>query len=196
MGNIEHAAARAARRPGRLPRALATAACAAGLLLGASGCGFEAQTLQPYTPAEGVNIDVATEPGIGPVVMVRGLMIISDTDGQGFLSAALVVERSDTLVDVSGVPIGPDGAQGPPLTVTVPDGLTLEPAEGAVVLVDDRTVVTVEGEGLVAGLTAELTLSFAEAGDVTLIVPIVELDDYSTVTPPPDPVASVPGRSG
>ena len=29
-----------------------------GLLLGTAACGNNAQTLQPYTPAEGINLDV------------------------------------------------------------------------------------------------------------------------------------------
>ena len=48
----------------------------------AAACGFDVQTNQPYTPAEGVNYDVGNPP-----VQVRNLMILSREDGVGFLSA-------------------------------------------------------------------------------------------------------------
>jgi hypothetical protein len=58
----------------------------AGLaLLATSGCGFDAQTLQPYTPAMGVNADVGADRGIH----VRNLLIVSRERGQGFVSASL-----------------------------------------------------------------------------------------------------------
>lgn len=191
MGTIDRRTVAAVRPRRRLVRGLAAVTLALGLTAGVGGCGFEVQTLQPYTPAAGVNIDVSTEPGVGPTTMVRNLLVVSRTDGEGYLSAGLVVERPDELVDVSGVPIGPDGERGAPLEVTLSGDYALDPADGLVVLTTDRPVITVSGEGVVDGLTAELTLTFREGGEATLIVPVVGLaEHFRTVSPSPAPTAS------
>ncbi|WP_454227400.1 hypothetical protein [Propioniciclava flava] len=69
------------------------AAAASALLL--SGCGFNAQTLQPYTPAEGVNTQIGD-------VKVRNLVVVSDDEGHGYLSASLVSPKNTALVSVAG----------------------------------------------------------------------------------------------
>lgn len=183
------ATVRPRRRPGR---GLAAATLALGLTAGVGGCGFDAQTLQVYTPAEGVNIDVATVPGVGPTPVVRNLLIISRAEGQGFLSAGLAVEQPDQLVGVTGVPIGTDGQRGAPLQVTLDGDYALDPADGLVVLTTDRPVISVEGEGVVGGLTAELTLTFREGGEATVVVPVVDgsTEGFRTVSPSPAPSAS------
>jgi ABC-type uncharacterized transport system auxiliary subunit len=84
------------------------AAAASALLL--SGCGFSAQTLQPYTPAEGVNTQIGD-------VKVRNLVLVSNEEGNGYVSASLVSPTRDTLVTVSGNPVKLDGSAGAPLTV-------------------------------------------------------------------------------
>ena len=61
---------------------MATVLATALLLLGrparAASCGIDVQTTQPYTPAEGVNVNVGS-----PAVQVRNLMILSREDGDG-----------------------------------------------------------------------------------------------------------------
>ncbi|MVA76791.1 hypothetical protein GC722_12270 [Auraticoccus sp. F435] len=185
---------RGGRPARRLARGLAAAVLSAGLALGAAGCGFDVQTLQPYTPSEGVNTDVGTTENRLPAVKVRGLMVVATDDDQGFLSAALYApEQPDRLVDVSGFALGTGGEAGPPLTTQVPPDLTVAPQDGAVVLVEQRAAVTLQGEGLVAGRTAELTLTFERAGAVTLVVPVVAIADYENLTPPGTPPAT-PGQ--
>lgn len=192
MGTTDRRTFAAVRPRHRLTRGVAAVTLTLGLTAGLSGCGFDVQTLQPYTPEAGVNTDVSTEQGVGPTTVVRNLLVISRADGEGFLSAGLSVERPDELVDVTGVAIGPDGQRGAPLQVTLGGDYVLEPAEGLVVLTTDRPVITVSGEGIVAGLTAELTLTFREGGTTTLAVPIVDglAEDYATVTPAPAPTPS------
>src|ERR671920_153284 len=59
-----------------------------GLLLVTAACGTDAQTLKPYTPAEGVNLDVGDSYNPEQVVHVRNLLIISKKPGSGVLSAS------------------------------------------------------------------------------------------------------------
>ena len=71
------------------------------LLTLVSACGMNAQTLQPYTPAEGVNFNVGPP---GESVQVRNLMILSREDGVGYVSASMVAEERDALTAVAGHP--------------------------------------------------------------------------------------------
>ncbi len=73
------------------------------LALALTGCGMNAQTLQPYTPAEGVN---STS---GPV-MVRNLLIVADNTGRGVVSASVATYTGDTLTGVTGTPQKSDGS--------------------------------------------------------------------------------------
>ena len=66
------------------PRRAAAALVLSVGLLGAASCGMDVQTTRPYTPAEGVNVEVGR-----PAVQVRNLMILSREDGKGFLSATM-----------------------------------------------------------------------------------------------------------
>src|SRR3712207_2591902 len=97
----------------RLVRAAASALLTAVLVL-VGGCGLDAQTLQPYTPADGVNVNVGTVAR----VQVRNLLIISAEPGQGIVSASLTADAPDALVAVSGTASALDGS-GAPLTGTV-----------------------------------------------------------------------------
>ena len=47
----------------RAPRTLVAMLLGTALLLLVSACGMNAQTPQPYTPAEGVNVDVGARRG-------------------------------------------------------------------------------------------------------------------------------------
>ena len=91
---------------------MAAVLLAVGLLLGTAACGNDAQTLRPYTPAEGVNFDVGDEKDIKNVVHVRNLMIISKAPGSGVLSALMVTDGRDELTKVAGKAIRADGSEG------------------------------------------------------------------------------------
>lgn len=174
----------AARRR-RFP-AVAALLAVLGLLVGAAACGRDVQTMQPYTPAEGVNFDVGN-----PSVQVRNLMILSREKGSGFLSASLSASERDALTSVAGKPIKIDGSAGTPLTVTQPDPIAV--GSGALVVLTDRSLINVSSPDLIVGGVAELTLMFSTAGSITVRVPVVDANQpaYKSISPSPSPSASV-----
>lgn len=180
------------RRPHRAARRLGVAVSAA-LLLGSAACGFNAQTLMPYTPAAGVNVNVGTGPNQEPVtstVQVRGLMVISRTPGEGFLSASLLCGDQDALTSVSGYVVKTDGSQGSALTVTLPEPVAL--GNNQLVVLTDRTEIAVASADLMAGGTVSLTLTFSNAGSQQVLAPVVDgnTSGYSSVSPSPAPSGS------
>ncbi len=154
------------------------------LLLLVSACGMDAQTSQPYTPAEGVNADVGPA---NQAVQVRNLMILSREDGTGYLSASLIAQERDAMTGVAGYPFTLDQTQGTPFTVTLPNPVGL--SENALVVLTDRELIELKSPELVVGADAELTLTFSTAGELTIRVPVVDADqpDYATITPSPMP---------
>lgn len=164
----------------RVHRSLTATVLGLALLVFLSACGMNAQTLQPYTPADGVNFNV------GPTdewVQVRNLMILSDSDGQGVVSASIVASERDALTAVSGHPIKADGSEGTPFEATLPNPVGLTP--GVLVVLTDRELITVASPDLVVGQAAELTLTFSTVGEHTVRVPVVDADqpEYATITP-------------
>ena len=95
----------------RVHRSLVATMLGLALLTLVSACGMEAQTMQPYTPAEGVNFNVGPT---GKSVQVRNLMILSREDGVGYLSASIVAQERDALTAVAGRPFKPDDTEGAP----------------------------------------------------------------------------------
>jgi hypothetical protein len=59
------------------------------------------------------------------------------------------------------------------------------------IVLTDGTPITVRSPDLVAGLTARLTLTFAKAGEVTVVVPVMDGNEpvYATISPEPTPSA-------
>ncbi|NLT31103.1 MAG: hypothetical protein GXX86_11730 [Propionibacterium sp.] len=168
----------------RAARAFVTAALAAAVLAGASACGFDAQTLQPYTQSHGVNVDSRTDPDTDlPLVKVRNLLVVSQEDGQGFLAGAMFSETGDTLTDISITAKNIDGSAGEPVEVALPGPIEI-PAGDVAQLFGDETI-TVTGEQLRMGFSAEVTMTFEEAGDVTVTTPVVDgnLPDFETMQP-------------
>ena len=151
-------------------RGLAAALVAAGLLLVTAACGTDVQTLRPYTPAEGVNVDVGQGDTLR-VVHVRNLLIISSKPGSGVLSASIVTDGRDELTSVTGNAIKSDGTPGESIAVQLGNSVTF--ANGAQIVLTDRPPITVTSKDLAPGLTASLTLTFANAGGITVIAPVV-----------------------
>ncbi len=162
-------------------------------LTATAGCGFDVQTNKPYTPGEGVNADVGPRQP-GPVA-VRNLLIASKEPGTGFVSASLTAGQSDTLQRITGRAYKADGTAGTPLTAALPSPIAL--TAGSLVVLTDQRLITITGADLAPGLEAELTLTFANAGETTLRVPVVTADDPQFVTispsPSPSPSASATG---
>jgi hypothetical protein len=177
-------------RPGRVRAALAAAALVA--VLPAAACGQNAQTLKPYTPAEGVNFDVGDQTNPQSVIHVRNLLVISRSPGEGIISASLVTLGHDTLTGVSGVPYKSDSSKGSPFTASVSTPVVLA-NNAQVVLTDLNPFITVTGaSGLAAGLDADVTLQFTTAGSITMRTTVVDgtLPPYSDITPSAAPSAS------
>lgn len=167
----------------RVHHSLAATLIGLALLALMSACGMSPQTTQPYTPAEGVNTNIGPT---GEWVQVRNLMVLSRGNGEGFLSASLVADQSDTLTGVAGHPIKTTGDAGAEFTATLAKPLELTPGK-LVVLTDEAELLTVKSADLLVGGEAELTLSFANVGDQTLRVPVVDAKqpDYATISPRP-----------
>lgn len=168
-------------RPGGLRWCAPTLAMTFVLGLVLTACGFNVQTNLPYTPADGVNLEIGS-------VQIRNVMILSRGDGEGFVSATMSSDKTDSLVAVSGTVINSDGSNGPALAATLPAAVPLN--DGVpVVLTEQPAFVTVKGEGLTPGLTVDLTMEFRSAGQATLRVPVLDADNpyYATVSPSPSP---------
>ncbi len=176
-------------RGGRGGRGVAALLLVVGLLLSTAACGSDAQTLKPYTPAEGVNFDVGDEKDIKTVVHVRNLLIISKEPGSGVLSALLVTDGRDELTKVTGKAIKSDGSDGAPLTVSITNSVTF--ANRAQVVLTDRAPIGVTSADLAPGRTAAMTLSFANAGDISVVVPVADGTEpqYADISAAPTPSA-------
>ena len=146
----------------RLGRAIAAGALALTAMVGVTGCQF--QTLQEYTPADGVNVAVGD-------VMVRNIVIVVTGSGEGVLLGTLVTHQADTLQTVKGVALLPNGDPGAALQVTSTSEVSVKPTE-PLVLLDEG--IRISSSDLRAGLTARVELTFAKAGTVTTVVPVLD----------------------
>lgn len=145
---------------------------ALGLVLSVAACGMNVQTNRPYTPSDGVAVDVGDPANPNKVVHVRNLSIISWAPGEGVLSGSIVTADRDSLTAVSGTPIKLDGSEGTPFTGTIPS--TVAVANGLQVVLTDQPPIIVKSPDLKAGLDAIVTLQFENAGEVTTRAPIVD----------------------
>ncbi|MBM7798304.1 hypothetical protein JOE57_001225 [Microlunatus panaciterrae] len=154
-----------------------------GLLLTAVACGFDVQTLQPYTPSDGLNADAGG-------VKIRNLMLLSHADGEAILSGSLVAYDRDALNSVSGTVVKADGTDGSSLTSSMANPVGL--GNGVLVVLTDRAPIVLKGADLKPGLEAKLVLTFSRAGEVKLTVPVVDanLPSYQTVSPAPSATPS------
>lgn len=158
-----------------------------GLLFVAAACGQNVQTNRPYTPAEGVNIDVGDPATPNKVVHVRNLGIVSWGPGEGVLSGSIVTADRDSLSAVSGMPFKIDGSEGAPFTGTIPS--TVSVANGLQVVLTDQPPIIVKSPDIMPGLDANVTLQFENAGEATLRVPILDGNEpqYATLKPSATP---------
>lgn len=157
----------------------ALAAVAAALVLGVAGCGTP-QTLIPYNQAEGVTMSHEVNGSTVPLKL-GNLLVVNTGEGEGFVAGTIVSPVTDTLIEIGGAPLMSIDEPGQPFDTTRTD-LAL-PANTMTNLLQEN--VTVASPDLVVGHTAELTLSFAKAGQVTLAVPVVDGDkpDYRSYRP-------------
>jgi hypothetical protein len=160
-----------------------------GLLFLAGACGRNVQTNQPYTPGEGINVDIGDSADPSKVVHVRNLMIISWGPGEGVVSGTLVTDDRDSLTGLSGNAIKVGGIEGAPFTGTVPSTVSL--ANGQPVVLTDQPKIVVKSADIMPGFGARLTLQFENAGEKTVIVPIVDGNESQYLTIKPSATPSV-----
>jgi hypothetical protein len=172
------------RASARLLRLAAAVLLSLGLVLAATGCGFQVQTNNPYTPADGVNFDVGS-------VKIRNLTIVSKTKGEGFFAGSLISPDPDELVSITGTATKPDGTEGPQFTADISTPVTVNNNKW-VILTDRPSLITVKSPELEQGLTAKLLLTFRTAGEVTTFATVVDgnIPQYATISPSPSPSAS------
>lgn len=170
------------RRTIRRTSRVVVAGLGTALLL--SGCGFDVQTLQEYTPAQGVNVDAGA-------VKVRNFLVIATDEGEGVVSASILSPTDDRLTGMSITPLGAGNAEATPLTVSGPDAVEL-PANDLVVLSSDQQQVQVSGEDLTPGLSVRFVLTFASGAQADGLAPVMGFDQekYATLSPTPQPTAS------
>lgn len=162
--------------------ALAGATVALSITVAACGASFNAQTSQPYQPAEGTN---AQSGGIA----ARNLLILASEDGKGELHGVFVNsgQTDDKLVGIAAAPaaVTQGASTEQPATVTfgglketdlkAGDAYTIPPAGGQ--------PVTVTGGK--PGQMIKVTITFAKAGPITTSLPVLTTDHYSP-SPRPD----------
>lgn len=170
----------------RRRRAASTFVAGLGVSLLLTGCGFNMQTLQPYTPAHGVNVDVAAGEA-GRQLKVRNLLVVSDAEGQGILSASIVSPVADRLVKVEGNARRADNTVGAPLTFS---GSAVEFRPNQIAVLTDGDPYTVTSPDLKPGLLVDLTLTFESGAQASAQAPVMSYEDpiYSSFSP--SPVAS------
>lgn len=162
-------------QPCRASRRRHLAAASAALLLPAlSACsaGTHAQTNLPYQPAEGVNNRDGD-------VYALNTLIVTDGQGAGTLVASLV-NNTDTADTVRGVSVL-DSASAQMQVDMLGGGVDIPP-HGAVQLATAGSV-RVSSDTLQAGRIVALTLTFDNAGDVDLEVPVVNVGTIYTGVP-------------
>jgi hypothetical protein len=180
------------RARGRAARAAAALLLSLGLMGSAAACGFDAQLLKPYNPADGTNIDV----GEDGALKVRNLQVVSRAKGEGYISATLVSTAADRLTGITVAPQTLEGTAGAPVQATL--AAPIELGGPIVVMTDTQPLVTVSSPEIVAGGSAGIVMTFEKAGQVSLNAPIVDgtVPPWSTISPSPTPSASpTPGAS-
>ena len=167
----------------RRRRAVSMFVAGVGASLLLSGCGFGMQTLQPYTPAHGVNVDVAAGEQ-GRQLKVRNLLVVSDTEGQGIVSGSIVSPVADRLVSIEGVAHKADNTLGAPLTVS---GSPVELAPNRMAVLTEGETFSVSSPDLQPGLVVDLTLTFESGASATAKAPVMSYDDpiYGSISPSP-----------
>lgn len=171
------------RRPMHRLTGWCAAVVAALTVMVTAGCGFDVQTLQPYTAADGVNFTLGG--GEKPPLKVRNLFIIADDSGKGFVSASMIVDGgSDTLRSITGVALDPNGKDAGAIAIATFPPVAI--GSDRLVVLTDLAPISVSGP-LKPGLEARLVLTFAASGAHTIVVPVVDAKDpvYAGVTPSP-----------
>jgi copper(I)-binding protein len=167
---------------------LVIAAAIVGLAGGVTACdaGNDAPTLQFHPQSDGLD------------TVVHGIQI-ENAFVLGAPNGSLAVGQSAGLfLAMYNMGSGPDqlmGVEAPGVakSVTLPTGGIKVPVQQAIYLTGPKAKIVLTGlqRPLTAGGTVHVTLAFANAGNVTLDLPVVQrADAYSTFSPVPTPSPS------
>lgn len=153
---------------------MAVAALASVTLL--TGCmpgpGFNATSIKPYAPSDGVRADS------GDLRVVNALVVANSSLSAGVLSTTIVNRgtKPDELTDVTS----PDG------TVSFTGDGTLNPETGVRLGAGTDPSATLSGLTKLPGETITVKLIFRRADPVTLHTVVVAAEGpYATITPSP-----------
>ena len=148
------------------PRRLLTASIvlASGLTLAGCGTGLSAQTNAIYQPAVGANTHTGD-------VQLYNTVLVANPDGTYTLSAGLLntTDTDQTLTGFSVAPLGESAGTPKPASTELP--VVLKP--NRLFTIGTLGQVIIEDSQLKPGDYADLTLSFATSGDVSIEAPIV-----------------------
>ena len=173
------------RRAGVRRRWLAAAVVAP--LLAGCATSFGAQTQRVYQPGPGITVRSSG-------VYVLNAFIVTDSEGNGTLVAGLVnqMTRPDMLESVTLA-----GPGGKPLSASILPGTVALPGQQLVQLADSGPVRF--GGDLVGGVNYTLSLGFASAAPVTVMIPALTVGsgaEFSTVPVGPTPSAPTTASPG
>jgi hypothetical protein len=141
-----------------------------------TGCGanFNAQTNEPYQPAEGVSSRDGD-------VYALNTLVVSDDQGNGTIVSALVNQQdaadeleSVTAVDSADKPITAEPLAQPIMLAAATSDDQSVPSPGQSVQVGTDGALRLTGDNIVAGAFVTLTFTFKVGSPVTVEVPVVD----------------------
>jgi hypothetical protein len=155
-----------------------------------AGCGanFDAQTNQPYQPAEGVSARDGE-------VYALNTLVVTDGEGNGTIVSRLVNQQDvgDQLDSVAAVDSTGAAITAAPLAAPIVLGPAVSPEQPVPspdqsVQVGTAGALRLSGDNVIAGNFVTLTLTFEVAAPVVVDVPVVDVGtDYVDI-----PVGPVP----
>ncbi len=154
---------------------MAAAAIAVAPLAGCSA-GFDATSIEPYAPSDGVLANS------GQLRILNALVVSSNSGTAGVISASIVNRgtKADELVDISS----PDG------TVDLTGDGTLRRSSAVRLGAGTRPSATMTGLTKLPGETITVTMTFRRADPLTIETVVVPATGpYASITPAPTAVA-------
>ena len=170
--------------PHTVRRAMAIAALAGAITLTGCSRGFDAEVLNVYDAAVGVN-DRSSD------VYVLNALVVDNEDGTGTLSVSLLDKsgEGDQLVAVEAAT-----PEGEPIEVAL-NADTLELCGEQLEVVGRDAEVILTGDNFTAGDMVELAFRFRDAEPVRMQVPVVSrISDVEGAVNPYESVAATPGE--
>jgi hypothetical protein len=154
-------------------RAVRTAAAVAvTALLAGCAAGFEATSVEPYAPSDGIMADS------GQIRVLNALVVATSTLSSGVISAT-IVNRGEVDDRLTGI-TSPDG------TVDLTGRGDLPAADAVPLGAETDPSATISGLTKLPGETITLRVTFRRADPVTIHTVVVPATgDYASITPGP-----------